>query len=306
MIPSRLIRYLWLSPLVAAHAFPLYAQPAIPTPAPAAMPQLPQLPSLIPSAQAAEPSADGAAAGKPAAPFVSSLGGSTLTIFFTPEQWEAMRQTLTSYEENVTHASHEQVQDNTPLNLIAPPQIVEPDSYPVFYLSSIVYHNASDWSVWVSGHKITSLKNPTDIKVVNITATAVTFSWSPTYGDALAHRHSEKLFAPTDPVKHKLTTTPAFSYDVPKNMVVFTLRPNQSFVAGYMNTFEGYVASPALQKLDGTTPNVPLVAKPTEAPLSPEMQRATAPASSVLDKLNLRDSRKEIDESLEKSKNLPQ
>jgi hypothetical protein len=176
----------------------------------------------------------------------SSMGNSGLGIFFTPHQMQAMKTALIDFESRPVSNSP---QANLEVDLLKPkeaPKIVEPPVYPVFYLSSIAYHGPKDWSIWVSGHKITSSHNNTDLAVLSVSETQASFIWKPTFKEALTTRKTANAFAPLDKVKNKLTKTPQFSYDADFGVVSFTLKTNQSFNAAYMNSFEGFIESPTL------------------------------------------------------------
>ena len=209
------------------------------------------LPSLPQNAQNQAPAQDSSSSvesGTAAAvPKQFSFGKSNLSILFLPEQIERMKTAIRTYE-SVNR-------DAKPATFVAPEVVIkkveekinEPDSYPVFYLASIAYEKPSDWSVWISGHKITSRKNETDISILGISRDSVTFLWKPDYGPAILRRKQDNVFAATAPVKNKLAASQTVSLDDQTGAVTFTLRPNQSFSLGYLSIFEGYVESPKLQ-----------------------------------------------------------
>lgn len=228
--------------LVSAVAAPLFAQPVMPAPKEAA----PQ--------QAAAAQGEAAAEKKEGAEAIKgySFGDSSLSILFLPTQVERMKFAIRQYED--THQG-----SPTATTFVAPePEMVaaeqgepvfDPAEYPAFFLSSIVYKNQSDWSVWMGGGKITSHKNDTDVTVEHISPNAVTFSWKPAYPDALKQRQQKKLFAPTEAVKNKLAAQQRMVFDEETGRVTFTLRQNQTFTVGYFKTFEGFVPSPKLAAL---------------------------------------------------------
>lgn len=216
----------------------------------------------------------------------SSLGQSRVSVFFSPLQLRALEDALVAYESRaVSVTGNAKTSDNADLMQFFQdaPKIDEPNPYPVFYLSSIVYRTASDWSIWVSGHKITSQKNTTNLEILAVTPTQVSFQWKPVYSEAIATRTRMQRFASPDPLKHKLTRPQVFAYQEDTGTITFTLRPNQSFSPAYMHTFEGFVESPALPPLDDKKstdaaadtaalppePNAPKKAE-TEAPREPQ------------------------------------
>ncbi len=217
----------------------------------------PDLPPAPPAKQ--EPAAAPvAAAPAPAQETVKiySFGSYPYSLFFTGSQVTMMRLALTTAENRpgVDTVEAEAVKD---ANVPAAPS--EPASYPVFFMNSIVYHSPTDWAVWVSGKKITPQTNPTDIKIVTLDNHQATFSWLPNYQQALIVRNAQHSFAPTTKVAHRLAARQGVSFNETTGTVTFTLRPNQSFAAGYMSVFEGSMQSPGMPPASGM---------PTPAPAS--------------------------------------
>jgi hypothetical protein len=173
------------------------------------------------------------------------------SILFLPNQIEAMKAGLQAYESQYTGKEPLPVVAATDSAVVTPPPEVinEPAAYPAFFLSSIVYRNSADWSVWMGGEKITPHRNDTDVSVVSIAPDQVTFAWSPTYKAAINKRYSTHLFAATDTVKNKLAKEQRSHFDQATGRLTFTLKQNQTFVVGYFKTFEGFVAAPALAPL---------------------------------------------------------
>lgn len=271
-----------------------------------------QLPQIDPLTQAASQSAVPAipATTQPTAPATTSMGDVSASLFFTPEQVILMREALNAHENRVVTPTAGAPANDTNEGIIVAekPKVAEPETYPIFYLSSIVFHDKKDWSIWVSGHKITSQKNNTDLKVVGITADAVTFAWQPTYTEPFAKRWASQKFSSTDEVKHKLTSTPQASYDEQTGIVTFRLKPNQSFIAGYMSTFEGFVDSPTLSSLDdaagdndANTETLLPTTRATIRQLSPEEATATRAPKSLLDRLNSPEGQETIGALLEQA-----
>ena len=76
-----------------------------------------------------------------------SFGDAPDSLLFTKDQIATMKSVLRTHESGVvptTEAVSEVVE------LAETPVIDEPSSYPVFYLASIVYHDANDWTIWVA------------------------------------------------------------------------------------------------------------------------------------------------------------
>lgn len=195
------------------------------------------------------------------------------SLFYGPAEIKAMKETLRTWENR--RDAPVLVEEALPEEVVP---AVPPDAktYPVFHLSSIVYRNAGDWAVWVNGDKITPKKNTTDVKVLSVSASQASFSWTPSYSAAVTLRQEKKLFAATDPVKHRLTTASALRYDPLMGTAFFSLKPNQSFAAGYMNIFEGSVESPSLAVID---PNV-LASMPMPSTTPPPLPAPAAPSAA--------------------------
>lgn len=196
------------------------------------------------------------------------------SILFGPAEMKAMKETLRSWESR--RDAPVLVEEALP-ETVVPVAPLEAKTYPVFYLSSVVYRNPGDWVLWVNGEKITPKKNATEVKVLSVSASNASFSWTPSYAPALTLRQEKKLFASADALKHRLSNAATFRYDPLLGTAFFSLKPNQSFAAGYMNVFEGNVESPALSAID---PNVlATVAIPSNTP-PPLPESAPALAAS--------------------------
>jgi len=195
-----------------------------------------------------------------------SFGDSNISIFYSSEQTELMKKALTSFETRPI-VSDVKPKINQPVKLDAfldtPKTLDEPQKYPVFYLSSIVYRSPKDWSLWVSGHKITSAKNTTDLTVTKISKDEVSFSWTPAYVDALNKRQEQNRFADTATIKNLLSRSQNVAFDKTTGMVTFTLRSNQTFAVAYFSIFEGYMSSPDYEAAQAApTPGDPMLSIP--------------------------------------------
>lgn len=174
-----------------------------------------------------------------------SYGHSDLSILFLPAQMERMKSAIRSYES----ALHDKPLAPTPAPIPEPAKPVnteEPKLYPVFYLASIAYDAPGDWSIWMSGRKITSKKNETDVSVLSIDRDSVTFLWRPSFSRTLTQRHNEAAFASVETVKNKLASSQAIQLNEETGSVRFTLRQNQSFAVGYFKIFEGFIETPTI------------------------------------------------------------
>lgn len=181
-----------------------------------------------------------------------SFGDSDVSVLFLPEQIRRMKESTMEFEnQGGKPATLVNVQPTLEVKQSAE-VISEPSNYPVFFLSSIAYKNAGEWTIWIGAHKITSHKNNSDVVVLAVTPESATFSWKPTYSRAVLVRHQQDLFASTDQYKNKLSVVQRIRVDG-DGTIVFTLRQNQSFAVGYFSIFEGYVESPKLVALQANT-----------------------------------------------------
>lgn len=180
-----------------------------------------------------------------------SYGAYPYSLMFTPMQVEAMKAALTSYETMRRNGVSTEILVEEQILAPAASVIDEPD-YPVFTLSSVFYRNGGDWSVWLGSRRITPRTNIGELRVVAISPNLVRFIWQPEAMVALRQRARLGKFAATAPVAHKLTTPNRVEFTPESDAVYFTLRPNQSFSAGYMATFEGRVSPPLLEPITDT------------------------------------------------------
>lgn len=258
------------APVQPAPVAPVVEPPKPQTPPPESLPVIP-----------AEP-----APAAPTAPLVSeappilpegefSFGTEDYSILFTPAQIANMKDALSAYETNRRTGAGEIVVAEE----IQMPSAVITDgtAYPVYTLSSVFYRNGSDWSVWLGSLRITPRTNTNEVRVVAISPNLVRFAWKPSYIDALKLRNEKNLFASTKPVAHKLTKPTTTVFNSKDGEVTFTLRPNQSFVAGYMATFEGRVAAPTLE---------PVVEKPEDVPVTADTMTAPRGGRVMIRRVN--------------------
>ncbi len=210
-------------------------------------------PAPMPAAAAmpAQPVADAAPAAAVAAytPTIAedgskvySFGTAKYSLLFAPAQVEAMKKALTAYES----ISHEVGTPDfqVPVEVAPQQKVGEPSDYPVFYLSSILYHSADDWTVWLDRARVTPQHNTGELVVTKVTPDRAWFRWTPAYIDAIAARSSGNNFADAKKVANRFADPEMITYKQGAPAVEFSLRPNESFVAGYFHTFEGRLASP--------------------------------------------------------------
>lgn len=204
-----------------------------------------------------------------------SYGDAPYSIMFTPSQIDGMKAALKSFETVGSPKTSPEVTVANPAT--EQPAASEPALYPTFYLSSIVYHSASDWIVWLKRTpsqdllagpppaangaippsmlstmpgavpassdggmiRITPKSKDNEISALHVSATSVEFSWHPSYAGVIAQRRAGKLFANTHSVAHRIAGSQEIHFDDGEQTVRFTLKQNQSFASSYFEIFEG-------------------------------------------------------------------
>ncbi|MDD2840161.1 MAG: hypothetical protein PHY80_03470 [Rickettsiales bacterium] len=110
------------------------------------------------------------------------------------------------------------------------------------YLNSIMYVSQNDWSVWISGNKITNLTNDSgEIKVLDIFPSLVRLAWT-------FDLNQWEVINP-----NKLI--PESNYIIKDNTVtlIFSLSPNQSFLPTMNQTIEGKIKEVKTNSMDNTS-----------------------------------------------------
>lgn len=201
-----------------------------------------------------------------------SYGTAPYSLMFTTDQIGAMKSALKTYESIRTSSGSGEVAV-TMTTAPQAPVVQEPSPYPVFYLSSIVYHNADSWVVWLRRTPAVGsapVSSPTpgvlgaapvtapvgdpsllrftpksaggEVKLLHVSADRAEFEWHPIYSDVIGQRAARKLFASIDDVNHRRAPQSTATYDQQVSVVRFSLKQNQSFSSGHFNCFEGDIA----------------------------------------------------------------
>lgn len=152
-------------------------------------------------------------------------------------------------------------------------------TFPYFYLGSIAYHGANDWTIWVNNRRITA-QNQHLLRVLTVkqvTAKYAIFEWKPSnLMEIPEHAEGRNNIA----------------IDAQTRVVEFTLRPNQTFYSKTMTVSEGraipnapaaatYPAAPAPAKAPASAPAPATPAAPADTPVAaPSMPSAPLPAEN--------------------------
>lgn len=121
---------------------------------------------------------------------------------------------------------------------------------PSFYLSSILYENKNNWTIWLSGKKIRNEKASREdsFKIVDINPNRIVAIWRDRDIESLSPKYSSELRS-IKPIKNQkngyewnmVSPKKGIYMDSVKGSVKFTLFPNQTFSVFYMKIFEGMV-----------------------------------------------------------------
>lgn len=161
------------------------------------------------------------------------------SLFYSPEEVADIRLAINTYLKHIGRGGDPNFDEDEFLQRLGRLKKVSTGSrfytYPQFYLSSIVYHAADDWVIWINGDKITQATSPehSDVHVTRITADEVDFEWLPPAMDKVTQVWRQY---PNDEVK----------VDLLRGKVWFTLKPNQTFSSYVMRIVEGKVTPVAV------------------------------------------------------------
>ncbi len=186
--------------------------------------------------------------------YESSMGDFGISLMFAPEDILNIQRVLSVYEEQLsrpTQMATDEPKNNESdilselLRNMQGGEQLEEQPLPVFYLSSIIYRNPSDWSVWVNGKRLTSRKNEHEalegLRVRTIDKQRVKLGWQPVQL-APALRVWQQVSNDENyehPFRHRQANDASIEYVLEDREFVITMRPNQSFVGAEMALLEG-------------------------------------------------------------------
>lgn len=114
--------------------------------------------------------------------FVPSYGTMKKSAIFPDSDIELMRTALDKSERIMAAGqmpSPEMETVQTPVEAAPPPQQLPDLLFPVYHVSSILYHSPGDWMVWLNGQRVTPKRNKGDVRVTGVSRDFVQLSWKP-------------------------------------------------------------------------------------------------------------------------------
>lgn len=138
-----------------------------------------------------------------------------------------------------------------------------PTSAPAFYLSSIVWVDSDNWSVWINGIRYSPDKPAQNITITQVTPERISFTWQSEDLDYISPNWQSSL-----PIKDsKQGSDSTLSIDASTRTVWAILEPNQTLITRSMRIVEGHVDSTPLRNSSGgqhyTSPQQPIMTQPT-------------------------------------------
>lgn len=157
------------------------------------------------------------------------------SLLFSENDVKALRSARAFYERSQSGKGNGEFSEDDFLKKLenaAKEKIISSDEfeYPQFFLSTLVYRSKNDWVVWVNNEKITQqdVVSASGLKVIYINREKVSFEWRP--------ERLDKIVDITD-----YSSDGDVGVDMANKIVIFTLKPNQTFSSYAMKVVEGKV-----------------------------------------------------------------
>lgn len=159
------------------------------------------------------------------------------SVMFSPQDYNSIKAALEFYKKAITQQS-----PPTKSNESIPIPAAESGpslAIPSFYLNSIIYNNPNDWVIWLNNTKyISTEKNFHNLEVMYINKFKITLAYNITSLDNISLNWKSQLIATED---GKFTTKDKnIIYDSSKQIIYFTLSPNQTFNLQELTITEGH------------------------------------------------------------------
>ncbi len=171
------------------------------------------------------------------------------SLIYSDQEMDWLHKALESYEKNIPLSEllpdlfpFEEVKKidtkNIPKNIVIPPTKESKKEYASsIYLSSILFTNANDWTIWLDGNKITSKDSHDFLKIKKINSEKIVLLW---LNSPLAQVIS-KMEDDLSEYKNLgyLTNNKNIMINKLNNDIAFILKPNQSFAVNKLDIIEG-------------------------------------------------------------------
>jgi len=195
------------------------------------------------------------------------------TLFFSAREMESIELAKKQFLEGSTEVeSEEDLLDQLQgIKALQQPDDLTEKTFAQFYLKTLIYRTPTDWTIWVRESDVTKKYMPdTEIpaqarlKILAIGPEEVTFEWRPKNWQYVSTKFVEGR---------------GMNIDMARQMLIFTLRVNQTLSAYDMEIKEGVVAeSEANGKTAAPAPK-PAVKKEPKKPAAPKPVPQAAPAT---------------------------
>lgn len=215
---------------------------------------------------------------QPAATAPEQNNATDLSLMFDAAQIARVNQVLKAYDSGLsvdiqdengpTEKSQDEILNDILTDLKATEANAAPKYYPNFILSSLVYYRPDDWTVWLTGVKITPKNNKPEnpVYIKSIGPGSVVIAWKPNENIRPALHYVWNKKKTTKRAKEEAKSISTTGNASAVNIV---LRTNQTFIAGRMVVREGIITQTVTPQIDQAAVN--------------EQQKTTKPEPSAID-----------------------
>lgn len=194
-------------------------------------------------------------AAAPKGPFKLSMGSFGISLMYSHYDMSNLTQILDLYERTMgdkpkKEVEREEITDEDPLAELlkeqpAEPKIVKEFPLPNFYLGTVMYQHAGQWSVWINQKRINATHPSYDfgtagtIRVSGITSNMVTLNWTPADMAQAVRTWLDRDNLKVASLKHRQARGSSLSFDEKNKVFVVSMLNNQTFSANSMQIVEG-------------------------------------------------------------------
>ena len=197
-------------------------------------------------------------------PFKVSMGSFGISLMYSHYDMSNLTQILDLYERTMgekpkKEVEREEITDDDPLAELlkeqpAEPKVVKEFPLPNFYLGTVMYQHAGEWSVWINQKRINA-KHPTydfgsagSIRVTGITSNMVTLNWTPADMPQAVRAWISRDDIKVASLKHRQARGSSLGFDEKNKVFVVSMLNNQTFSANSMQIVEGKLPEVDTQK----------------------------------------------------------